>query len=124
MDGVIGVARDTGKHVAQVSQRIDTSAAAGFHNGVEDGRFFTGFRCPDEEEVLFSDGCWPDRIFDEVVIDLHAPGGEVNLQRGPDRRRIFSARPSLSKIAREADARMASRSMGPALPLRREDSTR
>ena len=56
MDCVIGISRDAGEHVVEVSQGIDAPAAAGFHDGVEDGGFLSGFCGPDEEEVLFSDG--------------------------------------------------------------------
>jgi len=79
VDGVIGVSREAGEHVLEVSQGIDASAAAGFHYGVEDGRLFSGFRCPDEEPVLFSDGGGPDRVFHKVIVDLHSLGCEVNL---------------------------------------------
>ncbi len=84
VDGVIGISREAGEQVVKVSQGINAPAAAALQDCVEDGGFLSGFGCPDKEPVLFADGRGPDGILDQIVVDLHAPGVEVNLQRGPD----------------------------------------
>ena len=70
VDGVIGISREAGERVVKVSQRIDAPAAAGFHDGVEDGGFLSGFGCPYEEEVLLSYGGRPDGILDDVMLSI------------------------------------------------------
>lgn len=68
VDRVIGISWEAGEHVVKVSQGIDAPAAAGFHDGIEDGGLFSGFGRPDKEPVLFADSRGPDRVFDKVVV--------------------------------------------------------
>ena len=72
----------------EVGVGVDTLAAAGFYDGVEDGAFLSRLGCPDEEPVLFSDGGRTNGIFNEVVVDLHPSGVEINSQGGPDGQRV------------------------------------
>ena len=46
--------------------------------------FFPASAAPIKSQFFFADGRGPDGILDEIVVDLHASGGEVNLQRRPD----------------------------------------
>ena len=66
----VGHVRQTSEHIPEVSVRIDPAATAAFDDGVEDGAALAGIGFAEEEPVLFSDGSGPDRVFDQVVVDL------------------------------------------------------
>src|SRR5690606_15532723 len=59
-----------GEHVAQVIVRIDSMAAAGGNDRVEDRRAVARVRMADEQPVFLSNRRGPDGVFHKVVVDL------------------------------------------------------
>lgn len=55
----------------EVFLRIDAVAPAALQDRIDDCTALSGFRMPDEEPVLFSNGCWADGIFNQIVVDLY-----------------------------------------------------
>ena len=51
------------------------------HHRVDDRRTLACFRVPDEEPVLLANGAGPDRIFNEVVVDLDHPVARFGIAR-------------------------------------------
>ena len=47
-NGVVGGSRDPGEDIEEVGVGVNTAAAAGFHNGVEDCRFLPCLGRPDK----------------------------------------------------------------------------
>lgn len=79
----VGGGGQFGQHIAQVSVRIQTTPAAAFDEGVEDGAAFSGLGLAEEQPILFAQGRGPDGIFHEVIVDLDAAVFEVNAQLRP-----------------------------------------
>lgn len=80
---MVGQRRKAGEDVPEVGIGIEATAAAAFDDGVEDGAAVARGVRPDEEPVLFAQGGGPDRIFDEVVVDLHPAVPEIHGEGGP-----------------------------------------
>ncbi len=74
---VIGHPWQSREHIPKVGVWIDSATTATFDDGVDDGAAFSGLGLSDEEPILFSDGRWSDRVFDQVVVHFDAPIGEV-----------------------------------------------
>lgn len=71
MDGVIGGSREAGERIVKISQRIESPVTTGFHDGVENRSFLSSFRCPDEQDVLSSNGGGADGILDDSIVVFH-----------------------------------------------------
>ncbi len=82
--------RQAGENVPEVSVRINAAATAVLHHGVKDGAAFSGIGFANEEPVLLPNGCGPDRILDQVIIDLNATFGQEHLQGDPLAQRVIN----------------------------------
>ena len=58
-------------------------AAAALNDRVDYRTAFSGLGVSEEQPVLFSEGGWPDGVFDQVVVDFNQWVPEINLQRLP-----------------------------------------
>lgn len=67
---LVGQVRQAGEHIAQVGIRFDATAPATFDDGVNYCAACAGVGFPDEQPVLFSKRRGPDRVFDEIVVEL------------------------------------------------------
>jgi hypothetical protein len=61
-------------HVGQATQNfteilvgIESLPAAGFDHGVDDGAALARVGFADKQPVFLADGCWPNRIFYQVM---------------------------------------------------------
>ena len=55
------------QNVVQIFLGVDAPAAAAFDDGIEDCALPTGIWMTNEEKILFADGSWSDRVFDQVM---------------------------------------------------------
>src|SRR5436190_18768839 len=76
-DGGMGQAA---QDVGEVVVGIDASASAAAQQGVEDGAAPTCAGMSDEEPAFAADGGGPDRVFDQVVVDLKTAVFEISGQ--------------------------------------------
>jgi len=65
-------------------------SAATAQQSVDHGAAFPGFRMPDEQKVLFSESTGPNRILDQVLVDLQTPVGDEPRQRFPAFLRVIN----------------------------------
>ena len=66
----VGHVRQASQDITEVGVGINSVTLTGGYQGVKDGAVLAGFRVAEKQPVLFTDRCWPDGIFDQVVIDL------------------------------------------------------
>ena len=80
---VDGPAAGLGLFLGQVFPQMDVQATAGF-NDRRDGRHFRpGFRTPKVQPVLAAKPQWAQATFAPVVVDLHHPVLQIDLQPAP-----------------------------------------
>ena len=72
LDLPVGGSRQPGEHIAQISVWIYAAPPAALHQRVKDRSAISRVFFSDEEPVLFAYGGGPDRIFHQVIVDLHA----------------------------------------------------
>ena len=82
-DLVIGHVGQAAQNIAEILVRIQSLSAASFDHGVNDRAALAGVGFADEQPVFLADGRRPNRIFHEVVVDLHPAVGQINFQRAP-----------------------------------------
>ena len=80
---LLGQCWQLGEDFAQVSLRVDATAATGFDDRKEDGAALSGFGFADEQPVFLADGSWPDGVFDGVVVDLDSAVFKIDGEHGP-----------------------------------------
>ena len=56
-------------------------AAAAFNDRVDHRTAFSGLGVSEEQPVLLSKGGWPDRVFNQVIIDFNEQILEINRQK-------------------------------------------
>ena len=79
----VGGRRQPSEDVTQIGIGIESTTAAAFDDGVEDGAAFSGLGFADEQPILFPKGGGADRVFDQVLVDFDAPIFEVNAKERP-----------------------------------------
>src|ERR1017187_132968 len=84
----VGGRGEPGEDVTQVRIGIDSTTAAAFNDGVEDGAAFSGLGFADEEPILFAERRGPDGIFHKILIYLDASIVEVNTEQRPQVQRV------------------------------------
>ncbi len=70
-DLLVGRGWQACQDVFEVGQRIDAVHAAVFDQGIHHRAALAGFFRTEKQPVLFSDSGGADRVFDQVVVDLH-----------------------------------------------------
>ena len=73
--------RQTPQDVGEIFVRIDSPTSATHDQRVDHRTAPTGARVADEEPAAPADGRNPDRVFDEIVVDLVRSGLEVSGER-------------------------------------------
>jgi hypothetical protein len=68
LDLPVGHRRQAGEHIAQISLRVDASAAASFDDGEQDGTALAGFSLADEEPIFLADGAGTNGVLNKVVV--------------------------------------------------------
>ena len=82
-DVLVGERGQLGEDLAQVGVGVDALASAVFDDRVEDGSALARIDVAHEEPVLLSNGSGTDGVFDEVVVDLHAPVLQEHAKAAP-----------------------------------------
>ena len=90
---LIGHARQTGEHVAQVSEGILAVTPARYDDRVEDGGALTGTGIPDEQPVLLANRQGPDGVFHQISVELGFAVVDVRGQSAPANSAAVSRRP-------------------------------
>jgi hypothetical protein len=82
--GILGLhCRKAGEHVLEVFLAVDPEAPAVFHDGVEDGGFFTGLFAANEQPVARAELGRTDRIFYQVIVNFNAAVAKIDFEVGP-----------------------------------------
>ena len=69
-DLLVGHCGQPGEYVEQIGIWLDSPPAAAFDNCIKDGGTLSGLSIAEEEPVLFAYRRGPDRILDQIVVDL------------------------------------------------------
>jgi len=75
--------RQAGQDILKVVPWRNAKAAAVFHDGVEDRALLSGTLVSNEEPVSGPNLGWAEGVLIEIVIDLHAAVGQIDLKPGP-----------------------------------------
>ena len=78
MHGLVRLSGQAGEDVGEIRFGIDAFAVAVADECVERGGACAASRVAHEQPVLFADGAGTDGVFDEVVVDLHAPVSHIH----------------------------------------------
>ena len=78
-DLVISHVGQATQHIPELMVRTESVPAASFDQGVNDYASLAGVSFPHEQPIYLADGRGPNRIFHEVVIDLHPAVGQIEL---------------------------------------------
>jgi len=69
-DLTIGHGWQARQNVIQIGVGFDAMAPAAFNDRVDDRTALTGIGSTEKQPIFLSKSSWPDRILDQVIIDL------------------------------------------------------
>ena len=85
---VVLVSGDPKKDILHPFTRVNVQCLATVHQGVDDGGTYRSIVVPTEQEVLSTQGQWPDGVLHEIVVNAEAAVVHVAAQARQQRKRI------------------------------------
>lgn len=74
---------DATEHVLEIGKRFDTVQLGGRHQRVDQRRAAGAVMRAREKIILSPQRHRPDRVFDQIIVDLQTPVGEIFFQLRP-----------------------------------------